>query len=198
MSSRTTANGQLPSGVSANSSTGRPQTAQGAQPQSTARQPTLMQTGTSGRPAPDPTTSSSTSASQGPSNADNRSTASAAATEARPPSRPSTASTASTMVRHSSFMPKERAAKLSGEGENRARQAAIFQDALNKYKGSIDAEAKAKAAYAAHGKRVENDPCMMGRDWHSAGLEAAELANTWEKAANSARFLHEALRRATE
>lgn len=81
-------------------------------------------------------------------------------------------------------MPQERAAKLSGEGENRARQAAIVQDALNKYKGSIDAEAKAKAAYAAHGKRVENDPCMMGRDWHSAGLEAAELANTWEKAAN--------------
>ncbi|KAH6613346.1 hypothetical protein F5144DRAFT_661439 [Chaetomium tenue] len=193
MSSHTTSNGQLPSGVAPNSSAGR-----GAKPQPIARQPTLKQAGISGRPAPDPTTSSSTSASQGPSNADNRSTAPAAATGVRPPSRSSTASTTSTMVRHSSFMPKERAAKLNGEGDNRARQAAMVQDALNKYKTSIEAEAKAKAAYAAHGKRVENDPCMMARDWHSAGLEAAELANAWEKAANSARSLHEAVKRAAE
>lgn len=81
-------------------------------------------------------------------------------------------------------MPKERAAKLGGEGENRARQAAIIEDALNKYKASIEAEAKAKAAYMMHGKRVESDPYMTGQDWHRAGVDAAELANTWEKAAN--------------
>ncbi|KAH6844635.1 hypothetical protein B0I37DRAFT_392044 [Chaetomium sp. MPI-CAGE-AT-0009] len=178
MLSRTTANGRLPSSIAPNSSTDRPQPRQGAQPQSIAQQPTLKQGETSGRPAPNPPTTT--------------------ATGAKPPSRSSTTSTTSTIVQHSSFMAKEHVAKLSGEGENRARQAVMIEDALNKYKRSIDAEAKAKAAYIAHGKRVENDPYMTGRDWHGAELDAAELANAWEKAANSARLLHEAVKPATE
>ncbi|KAK3291045.1 uncharacterized protein B0H64DRAFT_451718 [Chaetomium fimeti] len=156
------------SGAAANGSANRQQAGQGTQKAGE----------TSGHTAPNrPTTSSST-------------TNTAAA---RPqPSRSNT----STAVRHNSFMPKERVAKLNGEADNRARQAPAIEDALNKYKAAIDAEVKAKAAYMKDLKQTESDPYMTGRDWMSAGQASAEHANAWEKAAESSRSLHEALKRA--
>ncbi|KAH6842406.1 hypothetical protein B0I37DRAFT_381853 [Chaetomium sp. MPI-CAGE-AT-0009] len=221
MSSHTTTNGQVASGVPPNSSTDRPQPGQGAQPQSIAprtapsrqptlnqgessgraapsRQPTLNQGESSGRPAPQ-RTSSSTSVPQGTGGIVSRPAAATTAAETRPPSRSGTASTVSTAVQqHNTFMPEEHIAKLSGEVQNRERQAAIIEAALNRYKKSIDAEGKAKKAYTDEAARIAKDTCMTGRDYFSAQLVAVNLANTWEKAAASSRFQYQALKRAME
>ena len=81
-------------------------------------------------------------------------------------------------------MPKERAAKLNGEGEKRTRQAASIEDALNRYKKAIEAEAQAKKRYTDHLKHIEGDPYMCGQDYFRAGMDAAEYGNAWEKAAH--------------
>lgn len=86
-------------------------------------------------------------------------------------------------VKHNTFVPKERVAKLSGEGDNRARRAAFIEDALNKYKKAVEAEGNAKKAYENNQKVVDADQYMCGQDWFRAGMYAAELGTAWEKAA---------------
>ncbi|KAK3299450.1 uncharacterized protein B0H64DRAFT_439821 [Chaetomium fimeti] len=174
MSSRPTpANGR--SGVPPSSSTVRAKSGQETKPQSTTpgkapvRQPPLKQGQASGRPAPSKSNTASTT---------------------------STTSTTSTSVKHNTYIPKERIAKLSGEGDDRARREASIEDALNKYKRAVVAEGKAKKAYTDHVSIVENDPNICGTDYYRGGLIAGELGTEWEKAAHSAALAHEAFKRA--